>query len=129
MGFRCRWLASRRPRAEILKQLGFVVSEEINEAVYDTGLWAVGLADRWTVVMGDGWDFMDSIGRKQAEAVSAGGEAIFFYTDDSPMCCEIAAFRDGRELWSLAYDGSDGVSKPKITGTPPEIVSNILAEV
>lgn len=129
MGFRCRWIAARRSRDDMLSQLGFAVAEKFEERVVDTGLFAVSPKQGWWLVMGDGWDFLDLLARENAEKLSAGSEAVFFYTDDSAMCCELSVFKHGREVWSFAYDGSEGFSTPKISGTPPELVSKVLAEV
>ena len=43
------------------------------------------------------------------------------------MCTEIVAFLDGTELWSLEYDGSNGVAAPKVKGSAPKIVLEAIA--
>ncbi|MEO8551635.1 MAG: hypothetical protein ABI678_16770 [Kofleriaceae bacterium] len=105
MGYRCRWLAvpASRDRAEVLDQLGLKLTAERNEEVYDPGFYLVTLPG-WLVIMGDGWDYMDLVDRDQVCRLSSEGhDAIFFYTDDSPMNAELTGFRDGREVWSLQY--------------------------
>ena len=67
MGYRCRWIAVRASeRADALSQLQLSITHELNEAVHDTGLYAVAIAE-WFVVIGDGRDFMDLVERRQAE--------------------------------------------------------------
>jgi len=58
MGYRCRWIALRdRDRVDVFARLKLEVTGELNEEVYDTGLYAVDV-DGWLVLIGDGWDFM-----------------------------------------------------------------------
>lgn len=125
MGYRCRWLAVRAgDRAEALSRLRFSIAEELNEEVYDTGLYAVDVPD-WFVVMGDGWDFMDLVERTQAARLSDHHEVMFFYTDDTPMCAEATLFLGGQMLWSVTYDGATGT--PLVEGVLPDSVGSILA--
>jgi hypothetical protein len=115
MGYRCRWLAvpASRDRERLLKRLKFAVKGELIEAVYDTGLYLVALPD-WLVIMGDGWDFMDLVEREQVRRLSSEGEdAIYFYTDDTPMHAELTGFHDGIEAWTLQFtDALDQGGKP-----------------
>lgn len=104
MGYRCRWLATRnRDRAEVLAALGFVVETELNEEIYDPGLYAAMIGD-WYVVFGDGWDYMDLVTRQAAAKLSSRGEVLYVYTDGTPMKSEVTAFVDGQIRWSFVYD-------------------------
>lgn len=125
MGFRCRWIATRAKLDLVTRRLGFTVRREVHEAVYDTGLWAVELATGWTVVMGDGWDFMDLVARAQAEELSSGGEAVYFYSDDSAMCAEVAVFRHGHCAWSFCRDADQGIRA--LQGDPPPLAAEVIA--
>ena len=128
MGYRCRWVAMRgRDRADVLARLKLAVKRELNEGVYDTGVYAVD-ADGWLVVIGDGGDFMDRIERADASRLSDGGEVIFLYTDDTPMRAEITSFVGGEAAWSLTYDGSDGVAAPALSGKLPEVAEGLIAQ-
>lgn len=119
MGYRCRWLATRgRERDEVLAQLRFQIAAELVEEVYDTGLYALEVDD-WLVVIGDGFDHLDKVKRAEAARLSTGGDVVYLYTDDSAMAFELAMFREGSELWSVAYDGRDGVTAPVFAGTVP----------
>lgn len=119
MGFRCRWLATRgRDRDDVLARLRFKVVAEIVEEVYDTGLYALEVDD-WLVVIGDGFDHMDKVKRAEAAKLSEGGDVLFLYTDDAAMTFELVMFNGRKELWSIAYDGSDGVTAPVFAGTVP----------
>lgn len=127
MGYRCRWLATRTSdRADVLKRSGFEVTAELTEEVYDPGLYAVDV-DGWLVVVGDGWDFKDALEPALAARLSDRGEVIFVCTDDSPMCADVASFTLGTAAWSLSYDGSNGVSEPKIAGNLPDAAQGALA--
>lgn len=119
MGFRCRWLATRRrDRGEVLGRLRFKIVEELVEEVYDTGLYALEVDD-WLVVIGDGFAHLDKVKRAEAARLSAGGEVLYLYTDDATMTFELVMFSAGKELWSIAYDGRDGVVAPTFAGAVP----------
>jgi hypothetical protein len=116
-----------RDRDDVLAKLGFHIARELREPVYDTGLYALDV-DGWLVIIGDGWDYMDQVTRDDAANLSSGpgagfgtgdGEVLYFYTDDEPMCAELASFVDGRVAWSVTYDGSNGVAQPLLEGTLP----------
>jgi len=47
------------------------------------------------------------------------GDVVYMYTDDAAMAFELAMFRGGKELWSIAYDGGDGVTAPSFEGAVP----------
>jgi hypothetical protein len=127
MGYRCRWIAVRASeRAEALSQLQFSVTHELTEAVHDTGLYAVAIAD-WFVIIGDGNDFMDLVERRQAERLSARAEVLFFYTNDTEMYAELSCYRGGETSWSIFYDGSDGIAEPTIDGPVPARARSIIA--
>ena len=129
MGFRCRWLATRgRDRDEVLGRLQFRVIDEIIEPVYDTGLYALEVDD-WLVVIGDGFDHMPKVKRAQAAKLSDTGDVVYFYTDDSAMAFELAMFTGGKELWAVAYDGSDGVVAPTFEGEVPHAARVLLARL
>lgn len=127
MGFRCRWLAARgRDRAAVLAALKFRVVAEIEEPVYDTGLYALEIDD-WLVVIGDGFDHMNHVKRAQAAKLSAeGGDVVYLYTDDSAMAFELAVFGGGKERWAIAYDGGDGVATPALEGDVPLAVRSLV---
>lgn len=129
MGFRCHWLATRgRDREEMLGRLKLKVIGELIEEVYDPGLYALEVDD-WLVVVGDGFDHRDKVRRAQAAKLSDGGEVIYLATDDSTMTFELATFRDGDARWSVAYDGSDGVTTPSFEGTVPLAARVLLARL
>lgn len=129
MGFRCRWLATRgRDRADVLALLKLKVVAEINEQVYDTGLFALEV-DEWLVVIGDGSDYMGKIKRARAAKLSFDSEVLYLYTDDSAMAFELVMFRGGKELWAIAYDGSDGVTAPTLEGVVPMAARALLARL
>lgn len=119
MGYRCRWLATQgRGRDELLARLHLKITEERIEPVYDTGLYALEVND-WLVVIGDGAEYMNQIKRAQAAQLSDGGDVVYLVTDDTTMTFEVALFRGGEELWSIAYDGRDGVTAPVMQGKVP----------
>ena len=129
MGFRCRWLATRnRDRDAVLADLRFKIVAELVEEVYDTGLYALEVED-WLVVIGDGFDHMDKVKRAAAAKLSGGGEVVYLFTDDSAMAFELAMFGGGNELWSVAYDGRDGVTAPTFEGAVPWNVRTLLAKL
>jgi hypothetical protein len=129
MGYRCRWLATcGRERVEVLRRLGYQVTEEIIEEVFDTGLYALEIED-WLIVIGDGFDYMNDVKRQHAKKLSDEGDVLYLYTDDSAMAFEIAKFREGKELWAIAYDGSDGVTAPAIEGEMPFDIRVLLARL
>lgn len=129
MGFRCRWLATRgRDHTDVLDRLKFKVVGELVEAVYDTGLYALEVDD-WLVVIGDGFDHRDKVKRAEAAKLSEGGDVLYLYTDDAAMAFELAMFRERKELWSIAYDGADGVTAPSFEGAVPWGARTLLAKL
>lgn len=129
MGFRCRWLATRgRDRDAVLGRLKFKILDELVEPVYDTGLFALEVDD-WLVVIGDGFDHMGEVKRAQAAKLSDEADVLYLYTDDSAMAFELAMFSEGKELWSITYDGSDGVTAPAFKGTIPFRARSLLAQL
>lgn len=127
MGFRCRWVAVRDgTRDDVLAQLQFAAKAQHDEAIYDTGLYAVDV-NGWVIVIGDGWDFMDLVQREHAAQLARRGEVVFFYADDSAMATELSSFSEGGLRWSFAYDGSDGPRAPQLEGDVPEAVTAALA--
>ena len=119
MGYRCRWLATQgRERDDVLGSLRLHVVGELIEEVHDTGLYALEVGD-WLVVIGDGRDHVNQVKRAEAARLSAGGDVIYFHTDDSSMAFELTRFRAGGALWSITYDGGDGVATPTFTGAVP----------
>jgi hypothetical protein len=129
MGFRCRWLATRgRDRDALLERLKLKIIGELVEEVYDTGLYALEVDD-WLVVIGDGWDHMTEVKRAQAAKLSDEGDVVYLYTDDSAMAFELAMFSGGKELWAIAYDGSDGVTAPVFEGKIPLAARSLLMKL
>ena len=64
-----------------------------------------------------------------AASLSDGGDVIYLMTDDTTMTFELAMFRDGAQLWSIAYDGRDGVTTPTFAGAIPWGVRVLLAKL
>lgn len=129
MGYRCRWLAVRgRDREVVLARLGLRVVGELVEEVYDPGLYALEVGD-WLVVIGDGAGHMNAVKRAQAAKLADDGDVVYLVTDDTTMTCELAVFRAGKALWTVAYDGSEGVTAPTLTGEVPHAVRVRLARL
>ncbi|CAN5920061.1 hypothetical protein BH11MYX3_BH11MYX3_34400 [soil metagenome] len=129
MGLRCRWLATRgRDRADVLERLKFKVVGELVEEVYDTGLYALEVGD-WLVVIGDGFDHLGQVRRAEAARLSEGGDVIYLSTEDSAMTFELAMFHEGEQLWSVAYDGRDGVTAPTFDGAVPWAARVLLGKL
>lgn len=127
MGYRARWVAIRNGRLDAaLQVLGLRLHAKSDEQVYDTGHYAVDMPTGWLVVIGDGWDAMDSVQPSHAQALSAGTETLHFYCDDAAMCASLTAYRDLKQTWALAYDGSEGASSPTVSGAPPAAVTEAL---
>lgn len=129
MGFRCRWLATRgRDREDVIARLGLRVVGELIEEVYDPGLYALEVDD-WLVVIGDGADHMNVVKRAQAAKLSDVSDVVYLVTDDTTMTFELAVFHGGAELWTVTYDGSDGVTAPTLAGQVPFAVRVLLARL
>jgi hypothetical protein len=114
-----------RDKAEVLARMKLVVTNEIEDEIFDTGLYAFDIG-AWLVIFGDGWDCMDLITRRDASRLSNKGEVLYLYTDDTPMAAEITSFVDGRVKWSIVYDGGDGPSRPTTEGTLPSEAKRLI---
>jgi hypothetical protein len=122
-------LATRaRDRDDVLGRLKFKVVEELVEEVYDTGLYALEVDD-WLVVIGDGRDYMSAVKRADAATLSEGGDVIYLSTDDTTMTFELAKFREGKQQWSIVYDGKDGVTDPTFEGEVPWAIRVLHAQL
>src|SRR5688500_15791127 len=101
MGFRCTWIALRGgTRAGVLPQLQLAAQGESDEPVYDPGLYGASLPSGWYLAIADGRDYMDHLKEAHASALSRKGEALFFYTDDTPMCTRLASYQQGELAWA-----------------------------
>jgi hypothetical protein len=130
MGYRSRWMAVKKGNLALLLQaVGLRIESESLGPVYDPGHYAVNLPDGWLVVIGDGWDALETVQPAHARALSAGTEALHFYSDDTPMCASLRAYRDGREVWSLEHDGSIRPHATTVKGTPPSLVAEVMARL
>ncbi len=129
MGFRCRWLATRgRDREDVLDRLKLKMVGELVEEVYDTGLYALEVDD-WLVVIGDGSDHLERVRRAEAARLSEGGDVIYLSTDDAAMTFELTMFREREQLWSITYDGRDGVASPTFDGAVPWGARTLLGKL
>jgi hypothetical protein len=100
-----------------------------SEPAYDPGLYGGALPCGWYLVLGDGWDYRDLVEEQHAAALSrAGGDTLYFCTDDGSMCTRLACYESGKAVWSITYDGADGVSEPQVEGVPPGL-AELLAEL
>ena len=115
-----------RDKAEVLARLKVIVTGEIEDEIYDPGLYAFDIGS-WLVIFGDGWDYMDVLTRRDAARLSNKGEVLFLYTDDTPMSAELTSFVDGQVKWSIVYDGGDGPARPTIEGTLPSEARRLIA--
>src|SRR5262245_34215183 len=107
MGYRCTWIASQGgSRDSVLPHRRLLRQSQSDEAVYDPGLYGLDLPTGWYLAIGDGWDFMEQLKEDQAAALSRNAEALFFYTDDTPMSTRLASYRHGSLAWAVTYDGS-----------------------
>lgn len=100
-----------------------------DEAVYDPGLYAVALPGGWLVVIGDGWDSMEAVTEAHARVLSKGTDALHFFCDDTSMCASLVAYGDGKTVWTLEHDGSNGPGTPAVSGTPPPLVGEIVVRL
>jgi hypothetical protein len=121
MGFRCTWIALRGgTRDGVLLRLQLWARERSDEPVYDPGLYGASLPGGWYLAIGDGGQYMTQLKEAHASSLSRNGEALFFYTDDTPMCTRLASYQRGELAWAITYDGSNGVGEPDIFGKLPE---------
>jgi len=128
MGFRCTWVAVRgATRDPVLAQLRLAVERSANEPVEDTGLYGLALPTGWYLAIGDGSDYMGHLDETDAVGLSRSCEALFFYTDDTPMATRLACYRDGSLAWAINYEGVNGVAEPQIEGAAPPCTTEILA--
>lgn len=128
MGYRCGWLAVKnRDLDQVLPTIGLTKEIESHEAIYDPGHYAVTMPGGWLVVIGDGSDAMHTVEPSHARTLSQGTEALHFMCNDTSMGAVLTAFRDGKELWSLEHDGSNGPGTPVVTGQAPPLVAQVIA--
>ena len=126
MGYRASWCAVKNgdlPTA--LQTLGLIKTRESSEPVYDPGLYALSMPEGWLVVVGSGSPFIDAVRPEHAQALSTSGEALHFYCNDTGMYASLCAFRAGREVWSLDYDGGNA-GTPIVSGEAPNVVTDVL---
>ena len=104
MGFKVSWIASRGDTAALLASAGVERTEERHEFA-EEGLYLLSLQSPspWRFLVAMGWDHLDRLSEAIAATASKGSEALFFVALDTTMDTQLVAYRDGRELWSIAY--------------------------
>lgn len=125
MGFRTTWVAVKHAPLEKvvaetkLRDTGDTVS------LLDVGLYGFELSE-WAVVVGAGSAAYMKLDARPARALSAKGEALFFQQSDTSMTATLLCYRDQQLLWSVRYEGFNGISDPIIEGEPPAALAAIL---
>ncbi|MFT3712515.1 MAG: hypothetical protein QM817_33120 [Archangium sp.] len=128
MGFRVGWVATRNTNLEeVVELLGLQVERAMTADDFDVGIRALR-SKEWLVVSGDGSDYQDVVTASHAEKLSKGGEAMHFWCSDTSMGATFCCYRDGKEVWSIEYDGSEGPGEPATTGILPPAWNEILAQ-
>jgi hypothetical protein len=129
MGYRAGWLAVKNADlTKVLRTIGLTKESESDEAIYEPGHYAVAMSGGWLVVIGSGSDQMNTVEPEHARLLSKGTEALHFMCSDTVMVAAITAFRDGKEVWSLVHDGSNGSAMPDVAGNAPPMVAEVIAQ-
>ncbi len=128
MGYRCSWVAVHdKPLNELLTALELERTGERFD-FSEPGLNAIESRDGWNVVIADGQETMDSLTEANAKQLSKGTRALFFQCNDASMVTLLVEYKDGKEGWSIRYNGTDGVSTPEVFGEVPDVVNQVVAE-
>ncbi len=129
MGYRASWVAVKDVSLPtMLEVIGANDTGETIESADDPGLYAMALHGGFRVVIGDGRKAMRVVKERHAKALSVGSEALFFSCDDTTMCATLVRFANGREAWRLEHDGSNGPTRPTVTGEAPALVHQVIAQ-
>ena len=127
LGFRMSWLAVKGvPLSTLVGRAGWSDTGDTLECM-DTGLYGIALTGGWSLVAGDGSEFMEKLTADQAKGLSTGTVAVFLTLDEGSMCAAISGFEAGTEIWAVEYDGYSGVSAPVVRGAAPNSLPEIVA--
>ena len=125
MSFSLVWFAAHGiGKDEFLSRTGFDDTGEIDE-YYEHDHSGGELAGGWYVIVSTDLGLMEP---GKLAAWSAGGRLVAAVIHEGSMNSLATEWRDGRQVWSAAHDGSDGGDKLEVEGELPEIFQELQQE-
>ena len=125
MGYSASWIATRgMPAGEVQRLLGIRALAK-GEPLPATTCTAAQLENGWHVVFfSDGCETVD---RCAKALIASAPEAITCFVEEHVMASGAAAWRDGKEVWSVDHESEKGIFHLDIKGMPPEALAGIAS--
>ncbi len=126
MGFNLAWFAVQGLDPEVfLERAGFTDAGEADE-YFEAEHSGGELPDGWYVLVTERVDFVDPA---RLALWSAGGRLIACIAHEDTMNSLAMEWRDGRQVWSVFWDGSAEQKQLQVEGQLPESFEMIREEI
>lgn len=125
MGFSLTWFAAQGIDKDVfLERAGFHDTDELDE-YFEEQHSGGELPGGWYVIVSN------DVGLLAADKLaqwSAGGRLVAAVVHEGSMNSLAMEWRDGRQLWSVAHDGSEGGDSLEVEGQLPDVFEELKQE-
>jgi hypothetical protein len=126
MGFSLSWVAvNGKSAAKVQEELGLKGTgqyEEIFESPYTGFLLPKGF---YLVVANESEELATE---KVLKSLSAGCEAIACFVEEHVMVSQVALWKNGQMVWSVAHDSQKGIEHLDTCGVPPAEFASVCSQ-
>lgn len=125
MGFSLAWFAVQGVSKDaFLERTGFEDTGEIDE-YFEEAHSGGELPGGWYVIVTNDLALFEA---GKLAAWSAGGRLAAVAVDEGSMNSVATEWRDGKQVWSLSHDGSEGGETLEVEGTLPDVFEELKTE-
>lgn len=124
MGYSLSWVAIRgRSAADVRRDLRLAATGKFQEYPEAPFLGAA-LPGGWSLILANrDHRFGDE---ELLARLSVGGEAVACLVEDHSMVNQASGWKEGRHVWTVSHDGSNGRGRPELEGEVPAEFAPIL---
>lgn len=128
MGYAITWFAVREQHAaDVLRELQLTPTGERQEFPEATIAYA-GLTNGWAILWYGEYD-CPFLGDRELASLSARSEIIRCMVEEHVMASSAELWAGGRQRWSISHQGEDGPKGLEVSGSPPESLDRIRAQM
>ncbi len=125
MGFSLAWFAVQGVDKEtFLERTGFEDTGDIDE-YFEEEHSGGELPDGWYAIVTNDLGLFEA---GKLAAWSAGARLVACVVHEGAMSSLATEWRDGKQVWSVSHDGSEGGDTLEVEGTLPEVFEELKAE-